>query len=59
MTDTSEKIKTVMAGIKLPASAIPLWAQVVPEENWKTLLDCKIKDKWQPSSEPKPEDNAK
>lgn len=41
-----------MSTIKLPASAIPDWAQVIPEENWKTLLDSKIKDKIQGSQNP-------
>lgn len=43
--DDSEKIKSAMSGFKLPASAIPEWAQVVPEENWKSLLDQRIRDK--------------
>jgi len=34
-----------MSTIKLPVSAFPNWAQVIPEENWKTVLDSKIKDK--------------
>lgn len=44
-SDDSEKIKSVMRGFQLPASAIPDWAQVVPEENWKSLLDQRIRDK--------------
>ena len=38
-------IKSVMKGIKLPESAVPSWASLVPEERWKSLLDSKIKGK--------------
>lgn len=36
---------SVMAGIKLPTTAIPEWAQGIPEEKWKEDLLEKIRKK--------------
>lgn len=43
--DASEEIKSVMKRIQLPSTSFPEWAQVIPEDNWKSVLDSKIKDK--------------
>ena len=36
--EKSNKIATLMSGFKLPESAIPDWAKLVPEETWKQNL---------------------
>jgi hypothetical protein len=36
--EKSEKIKSIMSGFKLPESAIPEWAKLVPENIWKKNL---------------------
>lgn len=41
----TEQIMSVMAGIKLPTTAIPEWAQGIPEEKWKEDLLEKIRKK--------------
>jgi len=38
-----EKIMSAMAGFSLPSSAVPSWATVIPEEEWKTQLVSKIR----------------
>jgi hypothetical protein len=55
----ADKIKSVMSGIKLPESAIPKWAQVIPEENWKTLLDSKINEKLPSTKDTRRENSEK
>ena len=37
-TDKAEKIKSLMAGFKLPEAAVPEWAKAVPEDVWKEQL---------------------
>lgn len=44
-TTRTEQIMSAMAGISLPTSAIPDWAQNVPEEKWKEDLLVKIRGK--------------
>lgn len=39
----AEQIKAAMADFKLPTSAVPAWARVVPEEEWKAQLVASIK----------------
>lgn len=41
--DRIEKIKAVMTNITIPTSAIPEWARIVPEEEWKAQLVSSIK----------------
>ncbi|XP_074647857.1 uncharacterized protein LOC141903572 [Tubulanus polymorphus] len=40
--EQTDKIKSAMAGIKLPASNIPDWAKVIPEDQWKCNLISKL-----------------
>lgn len=40
---TTNQIMTLMSGISLPPTAIPEWAQNLPEEKWKTDLLEKIR----------------
>ncbi|XP_053672623.1 uncharacterized protein LOC128722954 isoform X2 [Anopheles nili] len=42
------EIVTVMAGIKLPTTAVPDWAHGVPEEEWKENLLQRIRQRQQP-----------
>lgn len=44
-TTKTEQILSAMAAILLPTSAIPDWAQNVPEEKWKEDLLVKIRGK--------------
>lgn len=44
-TNKTEQIISAMAAISLPTSAIPDWAQNVPEEKWKEDLLVKIRGK--------------
>lgn len=44
-SNKTEQIMSVMAGIKLPTTAIPEWAQGIPEEKWKEDLLEKIRKK--------------
>jgi len=36
--DHAEKVKEAMAGFTLPPTAVPSWANVIPEEEWKAQL---------------------
>uniref|UniRef100_A0A182JJR1 Menorin-like domain-containing protein n=1 Tax=Anopheles atroparvus TaxID=41427 RepID=A0A182JJR1_ANOAO len=42
------EIVNVMAGIKLPTTAVPDWARGVPEEEWKENLLQRIRQRQQP-----------
>uniref|UniRef100_A0A182F4G0 Male-enhanced antigen 1 n=1 Tax=Anopheles albimanus TaxID=7167 RepID=A0A182F4G0_ANOAL len=42
------EIVNVMAGIKLPTTAVPEWARGVPEEEWKENLLQRIRQRQQP-----------
>jgi hypothetical protein len=33
-----------MSGFRLPSDNIPVWAQNIPEDQWKTLLLNKIEE---------------
>ena len=37
-SDKVQAVKHAMAGFSLPASSVPQWAKVVPEDVWKAEL---------------------
>lgn len=39
------KIKCLMSGFQLPHDHIPNWAQSVPEDEWRSVLDNKLEEK--------------
>uniref|UniRef100_T1IPX8 Male-enhanced antigen 1 n=1 Tax=Strigamia maritima TaxID=126957 RepID=T1IPX8_STRMM len=41
--DEAEKIKAAMSGFSLPDSAVPAWAHLIPEDEWKEKLFANIR----------------
>ncbi|XP_055639782.1 male-enhanced antigen 1 [Toxorhynchites rutilus septentrionalis] len=44
-TAKAEQIVNVMAGINLPNSSVPAWAEGIPEERWKEALLQRIRQR--------------
>lgn len=43
--ETEDVIKSAMASFALPDNYVPEWAKVIPEEEWKSQLLTKIRDR--------------